>query len=322
MAFFNGAPEIRFKIIFDVLHQPGNIQTVKELCILAGVSRSGYYRWIHAKDARIAKEKQDQNDFTKIVEAYKFRGYDKGIRGIQMRLLHIKEPVIMNHKKIARLMKKYGLKCPIRRENPYRKMMRSIKTNTIADNLLQRGFTKFGPRMALLTDITYIPCLGGFVYLSVIKDAYTREVLAYVLNESLKIDFVIDTINQLMQMHGDTIRPNALIHSDQGSHYTSYAFIEATKNANLRRSMSRRGNCWDNAPQESFFGHMKDHIAERVKKATTFQEVQAIIDDWMDYYNNDRYQWDLAKLSPRQYYEYVTTGKYPLLSIVNKLPDT
>ena len=70
--------------------------------------------------------------------------------------------------------------------------------------------------------------------------------------------------------------------------------------------MSRRGNCWYNAPQESFFGRMKDHIKFKLKSCTTFEEVKAIIDDWMDYYNNDRYQWRLAKLSPNEYYEYIT----------------
>ena len=76
--------------------------------------------------------------------------------------------------------------------------------------------------------------------------------------------------------------------------------------------MSRRGNCWDNAPQESFFGHMKDHIMPKLAECTEFTEVQVIIDDYMDYYNNQRYQWHLAKLSPNEFYKFVTTGEYPL----------
>ena len=74
--------------------------------------------------------------------------------------------------------------------------------------------------------------------------------------------------------------------------------------------MSRRGNCWDNATQESFFGHMKDEID--ISQCTDFAEVKYKIDDWIQYYNDERYQWQLAKLSPNQYYDYVTTGKYPL----------
>ena len=76
--------------------------------------------------------------------------------------------------------------------------------------------------------------------------------------------------------------------------------------------MSRRGNCWDNAPQESFFGHMKDEICEAVAGCIIFEDVVAKVDDWIDYYNNDRYQWDLLKLSPKEYYQYMQTGVYPL----------
>ena len=82
--------------------------------------------------------------------------------------------------------------------------------------------------------------------------------------------------------------------------------------------MSRKGNCWDNAPQESFFGHMKDEIAQLVADCETYEQVAAVVDDWLDYYNNDRYQWDLEKLSPREYYRYCQTGVYPLQSGVSK----
>ena len=76
--------------------------------------------------------------------------------------------------------------------------------------------------------------------------------------------------------------------------------------------MSRRGNCWDNAPQESFFGHMKDEVSDMIAACKTFEDVVAGIDDWMDYYNNDRGQWDLLKLTPGEYYKYLQTGIYPL----------
>ena len=77
--------------------------------------------------------------------------------------------------------------------------------------------------------------------------------------------------------------------------------------------MSRRGNCWDNAPQESFFGHMKDELKSKSESWESIEDVKACIDDWMDYYNNDRYQWDLAKLSPNEFYRYITDGEYPLI---------
>lgn len=88
-------------------------------------------------------------------------------------------------------------------------------------------------------------------------------------------------------------------------------FIQILKDSSLRQSMSRIGNCWDNAPQESFFGHMKDEID--LSDCETFDQVKAVIDDWIDYYNNDRYQWQLAKLSQNEFYHYLVSGIYPLL---------
>lgn len=293
-----------------MLKAKNNVLTVSVLCDIAKVSRSGYYRWVNAEEKRKELEEKDRRDFEIILEAYKYRGYDKGARGIYMRLLHMSPPVIMNIKKIRRLMKKYNLFCPIRKANPYRRMAKALQTNNVADNILNREFKNHGPRMVLLTDITYIPYNNTRCYLSTILDAFTKEVLSYVLSESLEVDFVLETVNILIDKHGVSLTTKTLVHSDQGCHYTSYSFIQILKDKKIRQSMSRKGNCWDNAPQESFFGHMKDEID--LSDCKTFEEIKKIIDDWMDYYNNDRYQWDLAKLSPSEYYKYVTTGEYPI----------
>lgn len=306
-------PFEKYEIIHSIVSQEGNLQQVKELCRIAGVSRSGYYSWLASADKRAEREAKDKVDFDLILKAYSYRGYDKGIRGIHMRLLHMDPPVLMNLKKIQRLMHKYGLKCPIRKANPYRRMAKALKTDTVADNLLNREFKEHGPRSVLLTDITYIPACGVFFYLSVIKDAYTMQILSYVLSSSLEVDFVLETINLLIEKHGATLDNDTLIHSDQGCHYTSKKFREIVKDHNLRQSMSRRGNCWDNAPQESFFGHMKDEIGDKIKDCESFDNVKTIIDDYMDYYNNDRGQWELLKLSPNEYYQYCITGIYPLI---------
>ncbi len=300
----------KFAIIQEVLSSEDNVLNVKTLCEIAGVSRSGYYNWLSSAANREQREAKDRADFDLILEAYKFRGYNKGARMIQMRLLHLSPPIIMNIKKIRRLMKKYHLFCPIRKANPYRRMAKNMRTSNVADNLLNREFTDHGARKVLLTDITYIPYNGIFAYLSTILDAYTRQCLAYVLSDSLEVDFVLETVQQLIEKHGITLDSETLIHSDQGCHYTSYRFIQIVSDYDLRRSMSRRGNCWDNAPQESFFGHMKDEI--NLSECMEFEEVRNAIDDWIDYYNNDRYQWQLAKLSPNEYYQYITTGTYPL----------
>lgn len=307
-----GTPSVKYEIIYEAVSQKNSQVTVKELCEIAGVSRSGYYRWLDAADSRKAREEQDREDFAAILRAYRHRGYQKGARGIHMRLLHENPPRRMNVKKIRRIMKKFGLFCPIRKANPYRRMMKAMKTSNVADNLLGREFEDHGPRKVLLTDITYIPYHGTRCYLSTILDAYTKQILSYVISDSLEIDFVLITINQLVENHGVSLDCETLIHSDQGSHYTSLKFIQIVKDSGLRQSMSRRGNCWDNAPQESFFGHMKDEID--LSGCDCFSDVCSVIDDWMDYYNNERYQWDLAKLSPNEFYNYCITDIYPLPS--------
>lgn len=138
------------------------------------------------------------------------------------------------------------------------------------------------------------------------------QLLAYVLSESLEVNFVLETIDLLIQNYGITLDAETLIHSDQGCHYTNKKFRQILNKTGLRQSMSRRGNCWDNAPQESFFGHMKDEIGSTMAQVRSFDEVRALIVDWMDYYNNDRGQWQLAKLAPNKFYEYYITGMYPL----------
>lgn len=301
-----------FEIVYNTVQDSDNDLSVELLCKMAGVSRSGYYAWVKAIPERARREQEDREDFKLILIAYRKRGYSKGARGIYMCLLHMDPPIIMNIKKIRRLMKKYNLMCPIRKANPYRQMQKAIKTSNYADNLLQREFEKYGPRMVLLTDITYIPYNGVFAYLSTILDAYTKQILEYVLSESLEVDFVKETVEMLVRDHGVSLHKETIIHSDQGSHYTSIAFIEIIRDIDLRMSMSRRGNCWDNAPQESFFGHMKDHVLPRIEGATRFVQIKAAVDDFMDYYNNEYYLWNLAYLSPNEYYEFVTTGVYPL----------
>jgi putative transposase len=303
------SPAEKYKIIQQMTLRDNNFLNIAWLCKYACVSRSGYYRWLKAAETRSAQDEQDKKDFEVILAAYTFRGYDKGVRGIYMRLLH--QGIRMNRKKITRLMKKFGLKCPIRKANPYRRIAKALKTSNVADNLVNRKFEERGPRAILLTDITYMVYRNSQkAYLSTILDAYTKQVLAYAVSDSLEVDFVLETVNRLIQEHGISLNQETIIHSDQGCHYTSISFQSLLKNKELRQSMSRRGNCWDNAPQESFFGHMKDEI--HLDDCNTFEELNGIIDDYMDYYNNDRYQWDLAKLSPNQYDEYLRTGIYPI----------
>ena len=126
--------------------------------------------------------------------------------------------------KSATINAKISSVCPVRRANPHRRMAKALQTNTIAPNYVNRQFRTHGPRKVLLTDITYLRLHQKHVYLSVIKDAYTKQILAYQLSESLEVDFVLDTINSLMEKHSYEMDATVWIHSDQGCHYTSVAF--------------------------------------------------------------------------------------------------
>ena len=282
---------------------------VKELCRLAGVSRSGYYRYLATAGARADREQKDQADFALIKQAYDYRGYAKGYRSICMRLIRTGTP--MNHKKVMRLMRKYGLRCPIRKANPYRRMAKALRTDAVAPNLVNRQFKTFGPRKVLLTDITYIRVGGSFCYLSVIMDACSMQLLAHQFSDSLEVDFVLETVRQLLKNHLCSLDATTLIHSDQGCHYTSVPFRQLLRDSSLRQSMSRRGNCWDNAPQESFFGHMKDELKPFAASWKTFQDAEQRINDWISYYNNERYQSQLKGMAPNEYYHYLVTNELP-----------
>ncbi len=244
--------------------------------MLAGVSRSGYYAWKKNKIKRELKNAEDKKDFEKILQAYSFKNRYKGARGIKM-VLFRQFGIVMNLKKIRRLMKKYHLTCPIRKKNPYRQVGKAIKSHTVK-NLLDRNFNQRKPGKVLLTDITYIFYSSGkCAYLSTIKDGCTRQITAYHLSESMTTDLVTDTIHILMRNELYQIERDALFHSDQGVQYTSESVRKLLQEINLGQSMSRRGNCWDNAPQESFFGHMKDEL--HLEQCETFMELKYEIDE-------------------------------------------
>ena len=287
---------------------------IKWLCVAAGVSRSGYYNYVKSLTSSkyLFREEKDKEDYEKILEAYKFKNRNKGARQIKM-TLERDFGIIMNLKKIRRLMNKFGLKCPIRKANPYRRMVKAMKTNNYHDNILDRDFYTNNPGKHLLTDITYVYYGPNreLAYLSTIKDSATREIMAYKLSKTLDVDFVLDTVKSLMLKHKSLITKDTLIHSDQGFHYTSISYQELLKKLEIQQSMSRRGNCWDNAPQESFFGHMKDEL--HLKECLDYEDLVNEIDDYMDYYNNYRYQWDLGKRPPVEYRIYLLEGGIQLL---------
>ena len=184
--------------------------------------------------------------------------------------------VKINRKTVQRIMRKYCITCKIRKTNPYRKMVKATKEHRVLPNVLNREFKQEIPGKVLLTDITYIKYKGSNIaYLSTIKDGSTNEILAYKLSKNLKLDFVLCTVKNLVKAHKGILTKESTIHSDQEVHYTSPKFQKLLKRYGLQQSMSRRVNCWDNAPQKSFFGHMKDEVD--FSKCETYLEVEQAI---------------------------------------------
>ncbi len=272
---------------------------VTYLCKLAGVSRSGYYDWLKATPSREIRNEQDELDIELIRRIFLSKKEKVGALQIKM-IMENDYSAVMNHKKIRRLMAKYSLITKIRRANPYRKMVKATQEHRTCPNLLDRNFNQEEPGKVLLTDITYIYYgKGQKAYLSCIKDGSTKEILAHYLSTSLEMDIVYKTLKKLEMAVNKHFHPEAILHSDQGFHYTHPVFQMKVKNLGLKQSMSRKGNCWDNAPMEAFFGHFKD-LAE-YKSCENLAEVSAEVNRVIEEYNNHRYQWGLKKMTPVQY---------------------
>ncbi|WP_232700273.1 IS3 family transposase, partial [Brevibacillus daliensis] len=241
------------------------------LCKVACVSASGYYRWLRSEEARQIREESDERDLSLIKLHFDALHGKAGFRVIKMQLER-ENGVIMNHKKIRRLMRKYKLVASIRRAKPYRNMAKATQEHQTCPNLLNRQFNQEEPEKVLLTDITYMHYGNGqCAYLSVVKDGATKQILAHYLSSSLALPLVEFTLNRLLERLDGNIHPEAIFHSDQGMHYTHPKFRELIKKAGFKQSMSRKGNCWDNAAMETFFGHMKDEL--EYKNCTSIKEL-------------------------------------------------
>ena len=274
---------------------------VSHLCQVAGVSRQGYHAYFSERRRQIRQERESRDmalrDF--VLKAFHFKKRKKGARQIKM-VLSGHFGVTMNLKCIRRIMRKYNIVCPIRKAKPYKRLIKATAEHRVVPNRLKREFKQGTPYKVLLTDITYIFYGNGKrAYLSTIVDGSTNEVLAHQLSENINLDIVLDTLKRLRKNRRIRLDKDAFIHSDQGGHYTSPTYQKEVKRMKLGQSMSRRGNCWDNAVQESFFGHFKDIV--ELKACTTFDSLQREIRKTINYYNHHRYQWNMKKMTPVQY---------------------
>ncbi|MBM6013044.1 IS3 family transposase [Staphylococcus epidermidis] len=202
----------------------------------------------------------------------------------------------INHKRVQRIMQKHHLNCRVRPKKTTRIGKPYYKT----DNLLQRQFKASCPMEVLTTDITYLPFGHSMLYLSSIMDIYNGEIVAYKIDDKQDQSLVNDTLNQI------DIPEGCILHSDQGSVYTSYAYYQLCEEKGIIRSMSRKGTPADNAPIESFHSSLKSetfYINNELNRSNHI--VIDIVEKYIKNYNNNRIQQKLGYLSPVKYRELI-----------------
>lgn len=254
--------------------------SITEMCQFFCVSRSGYYDYVKRLDqpahdaalAEIIRKQQETCDRT-----YGYRRMWKWLK--RVRKIH------RNPKTILRIMKKYDLLSEIRRRRRWHQMSTQLHKY---DNLLNREFHADQPNHKWVTDISYIRTKQGVLYLSIIRDLFDNSIIAYKTGTTQTVNLVLDTIRLAMQKE-KKVAEELRLHSDQGSQYTSQAYFDLTKGYGITPSMSRRGNCYDNAMAENFFSILKTECIYRHHPAT-YDEARMLIDNYIYFYNNQRIQ--------------------------------
>lgn len=251
---------------------------VTVMCRFFEVSRSGYYDYVKRMD-RVAF---DQALAEKVGQCQRRVGKTYGYRRIHIWLK--KQGICRNPKTILRVMQKYGLLSETRRRRKYRQMGEHLHKYP---NLLNRQFTAQRPNQKWVTDISYIHTGQGVLYLSVIRDLYDNSIVAYKMGTEQTVRLVLDTIKAARKK--GKVTKELQLHSDQGFQYTSPAYFNLTQAYGITPSMSRRGNCYDNAMAENFFSILKTECIYRAKPAS-FTEARDLIDEYIWFYNNERIQ--------------------------------
>ena len=200
----------------------------------------------------------------------------------------------LNHKRVERVMGKFNLHAKIRRKRYPKNYYLALKENSseLPGNVLARDFIADKPMQKLVTDITYLPTDEGWVYMAAVMDLWNREIVSYKVSRHMSMELVKDVVSQLGPCEG------SLIHSDMGWTYTHPSYIRHLKELGFRQSMSRKGNCWDNACMENFFGLMKSETIRQSKQLLSVDGMTKLVDDYIHWYNNQRIQKKLGYLSP------------------------
>ena len=275
---------MRATVKYRVIYRHKEKYAISEMCRFFRVSLSGYYDFVN----RIDIPSKDLALADKIRECQEKCGKTYGYRRVHIWLA--KNGIYHNPKTILRVMNKYNLLSVVRRRKYYRYGQAVHRY----PNVMNRDFKAEKPNQKWVTDISYIRTEQGFLYLSVIRDLYDNSIVAYKTGTEQNIRLVLETVKEGMKM--EKVTEELQLHSDQGFQYTSQAYFKLTTSYNIKQSMSRRGNPYDNALAENFFSILKTECINRVK-IKTYDDARALIDEYIYFYNNERIQLK-TKLTP------------------------
>ena len=268
-------PQVKYEAIYCRRDK----YSVCVMCKFFDVSRSGYYDYV----GRRSKPQKAAALAVMVAECQQHCGKTYGYRRVLLWLIREKS-LYCNPKTVLRVMNKYGLLSEIRRRKKYKHMSQQVHKY---ENLLNRCFTAERPNAKWVTDISYIHTNQGILYLSMIRDLYDNSIIAYKTGTEQTVNLVLSTIRAAV--HKETVAAELQLHSDQWFQYTSQGYFDLTQEYGITPSMSRRGNCYDNAMAENFFSILKTECIYR-NKLKTFDEAKQLIDEYIDFYNNERIQ--------------------------------
>ena len=284
---------------------PAKEFTKTEILRRIGISRTSYYMYVGKESFGMSEEsrlEQDRKDADDVRAVFEYKGFRKGYRQVYMLF-----PRLMGRrlglKKIRRLMKAGGMDSGVRGANPARRRAAVREAESVKPNLLRRRFRLHRPNRVRVTDVTELVYGDGLkAYGSALMDPVTGRLIAFVISESEGLELAIET---LRRSDSHPCEDGGIFHSDQGVLYKTSDFQKEVLARGLNQSMSKKGNCWDNATQESFFGHFKDECDYEICK--TIGELKERVAEYADYYNNERGMWEKCRMTPIEYEEYLLT---------------
>ena len=250
------------------------------MCQLFGVSRAAYYAWVR----RLDQPDPDKERMNWVQEAYEKSHRIYGYRRIALWLK--RQGICLNHKTVLRLMNRLNIRSVARKRKVFRNLAKA-KIYHHYDNLLNQQFHASQPNQKWVTDVTFIATRSGWAYLSTIQDLFDGFIVSHQFGRQNSLRLVLQTLHSAQQT--EPMPEGLLLHSDHGHQYTSHGYAVFAQHHAILPSMSRPGNCWDNAPMENFFSHLKEE-ALRQFPTPTFEEAQHIIDDYIHFYNYERIQ--------------------------------